>query len=72
MWFTPPYPNPRVGGGGGGGGWGTYYQKVYGCAARSREPLPFSWHDSDPFPDKSKTNMYSIVDKKYMLICLVT
>ena len=41
-------------------------------AARSLGSLPFSRHDWEPFPDKSKTNIYHIVNKQYKLICSVS
>ena len=52
-----------------GGGMHLLSKRV-GCAVRSPGPLPLSRHEWDPFPDKSKTNIYHIVYKKYMLICL--
>ena len=58
------------GGGGGGGGGGALTNKNEGmCCHVPGNPTPFQTRLRLPLPDKSKTNIYPIVDKQYILIC---
>ena len=55
--------------GGSGGGGHSLSKRVGVCCQESGTPFQTR---GDPFPDESKTNIYPIVDKQFMLVCSVS